>query len=564
MLRFMLTGILLSPLLAAGTVHGQDFSCDALDNVDPVSAYTRAVLDRADDGLEFARQAGQTDEFLQMLPGWMLTVASTWSGLTDTDVQRVLTADELPDASACLQLDLALIDCKIEEVRQEQRERTSQESIFGIARLNALAEFLNERRRHLQTGALDPGYIDPSWGNVYAFDDPQEVWCAPQEVDRTCEREDRIECEEKGGTSYETWDGCMAAGALPSDAPDDTGIMCPFDADYAPPFDSGFGCDIETLEAGSRRNYEPVKAELEALQLLNDELDRSRQSSIRLLELQKEIDELFEVESTVPPPPAQRIHLNAFGCGWMGGYCDDGERRRCVSDSDCDENVRCDYPQKLCRENRALRCDSDDQCGNYGPCIDAEQTARERSLRGVFSIEKDQIGILTTFLNVRSLQDVSRIFPVDLAAPNELPSGNSDLIDQRTAEFASPLFRTIAENFRTTFQSWSRVQSRLESLIYPEAIDSPLEAAHSLSDLHAAISEFSRQASTKEGVRNFVTRFGYFLRLTCWKRQCSELLERAIRISTTDECFPYANGEYLNDNESDPRWEKCKEAAGIQ
>jgi hypothetical protein len=568
--RLILTGLLLSPLFTAGTVHAQqqDFSCDVLENAEPVSRYAEAVLQRADDGLEYAREADPIDNALELLPGWMLTVASTWSGLTDTEIQRVLTVDELINASACLQLDLALIDCKIDEVRAEQREQTSRKALFGIARLNALVEFLNERRGHLQTGALDAGYIDPTWGNLYAFDNPEEVWCAPPEADQSCERKDRVECEEAGGTSYETWDGCMATATLPSNASSasssDTGIMCPFDANYAPPFDSGFGCDIETMEEGSRQDYEPIRAELDALRLISNELNESRESAVKLLELQKEIDNLFGVQSTVPPPPPPRTHLNAFGCGWMGGYCDDDEARRCVSDLDCEANVSCEYPQKLCEDNRAIRCDNDDQCGDFGPCIDTTKVAQERALRGAFSIDKDQIGILTTFLNVRSLQDVSRAFTEDFSAPNELPASNDDLIRQRTAEFASPFFRTIVENFRTTIQSWSRTQSQLDALIYPEAVDGPLEAAHSLSDLHAAVSEFSRQASTKQGVRDFVTRFAYFLRLTCWKRQCGELLERAIRLSTTDECFPYANGEYLTDNESDPRWEKCKDAAGIE
>ncbi len=564
-IRSSLVGLALTPLLAIGTVHAQqDFSCDTLDNVEPISRYTEAVLNRAEDGLEFARAASVTDDVALFLPGWMLTIASTWSGLTDTDVQRILTVDELPDASACLQLDLALIDCKIEEVRQEQRAQTSRGAIFGIARLNALAEFLNERRRHLQTGALDPGYIDPSWGQLYDFDDPQEVWCAPQDVEQSCERIDRVECDENGGTSYETWDGCMAAGTLPSVAPDDTGIMCTFDADYAPAFDSGFGCDIETMEEGSRRNYPPLEAELNALRVVRDELDESRESAIKLLELQQEIDELFGVQSVNPTPPPPREHLNAFGCGWTGGYCDDQDARRCVTDADCEQDVSCAFPQKLCKENRAIRCDNDSQCGDFGPCIDATRVAPERAVRGLFSIEKDQIGILMTFLNVRSLQDVSRAFIEDFSAPNELPSGSGDLIAQRTAEFASPLFRTVIENFRTTIQSWSKVQSRADSLIYPEAVDAPLEAAHSLSDLHAAVSEFSRQASTKDGVRDFVKRFAYFLNLTCWKRQCGDLLERAIRLTTTDECFPYANGQYLGDTDGNPRWEKCKDAAEIQ
>ena len=550
---------LLTPVAGA-----QDFSCASLEGVEPVSRYAQAVLDRADDGLQYAREAEAASDFLQYMPGWMLSIASTWTGLTDTDVQRIQTARELRDASACLQLDLALIDCKLEEVRLEQRAQSARGAMLGIIRLNELADFLNERRRHLQAGALDPEYIDPTWGDIRAFDPPGDVWCSPQEAGGSCTREQETDCRLRGGTPYKTWDACTATGTNPENVPQDSGIMCPFDADYAPAFDSGFGCDLETMEAGGRRSYPPLQAELEALDLIHEELEQTRSAADSLLELQRQIGELTGAEPTLPQSPPQREHLEAFGCGWSGGYCERNRELRCTTDEECGREGPCTTTERVCKGNRAIRCIDDAQCDGSGPCIDMTGDLELRSLRGVFSASKDELALLRSFSQIRSLQDTSRNLPDDLELASELPPDDPDLRRQRAIDWESPFFQIIGTALRNTVQSWSRVQSRMNTLIFPEAVDAPLEISHSLSDLHAAVSAFSRQASDREGVRDFITRFAYFLRISCTKRQCSDLLERAIRLSTTDECFPYANGDYLNDTEDNPRWQKCRDAAGIE
>ena len=117
---------------------------------------------------------------------------------------------------------------------------------------------------------------------------------------------------------------------------------------------------------------------------------------------------------------------------------------------------------------------------------------------------------------------------------------------------------------RILFRSVSGIQGREEGSIFPEATDSQLEIAESLSDMRASIGELSRLASKPTGVRAFVVDLAYFLRRTCAFRPCQKSLEQVIRISLQDDCFPYTNGEFLSDSESSPRWKKCAMAACVQ
>ncbi len=572
----IITGLLTMPLFITTAHAVGDLTCDTLDGLAPVSShYVQEVLDRADEGLEYAREGGVADDFSAILPNWALSVGSAWAGLTDTGIQRVQEGSELRDVSACLHLDLSLIDCKIEEVRQELRTQLQRGSFIAIVRLTPLLEFLNERRRQLRIGALDPEYVDNGWGRLMAFDRPDTVWCGGGSGGVTCTEEDNEDaCAVSGGTSFETLDNCIQGNFLPPDPlPQDTDIMCPFDADYAPAFDSGFGCDIETMQP--REVYPPIADELEALNAVNDELRTYRQAATELLQLQQQIDELFGTKNPLPPPPPPRKHLDAFSCGWMGGYCDSNSDKRCTKTSECPKEdldgdgkldvVECIFPNKLCDKNRAIRCKDDDQCKTDPDdrCVDASE-ANLRATRGVFSVDEDQMAILTSFLGVRSVQEGARLFKEDLRTAAEIPENEPDLREIKARQDTDPLFKLVRGSLRTAVSAWSAMQSRLEVIIYPEAVDSSLEVTSALSNLHEAVSEFSRLAAEKQGVRDFVIRYGAFLQRSCVTRICGMMLKQAISIATTDECFPYANGQYLSDTEDKPRWEKCKDAAEIE
>lgn len=564
MRRLLITGSILSMVLfTRGTAFAaDDFTCTSLDGLTGISPYTRAVMDRAENGLGQARQSGASANFLSIMPAWMRSIGSAWAGLIDTTTQRTDAVKELTEVSACLHFDLALMDCKIEEVRQEMHSQSNRGSFVALIRLRSLLNFLNDRRQQLTIGALDPEYPDPTWGNRYIFDPPGLVWCTPQDPIGVCEEIPEETCTARGGLAYQTQVNCEARGIPDAAATGDRGRMCPFDANYAPAFDNGFGCDIETMEP--RKAYPPINAELEGLKAVNDALTAYRQAAVEVRDLHNQMNELLGIQSSSASSSSSsssREHLEAFGCGWMGGWCEEDIAKRCTSDADCLE--ACVFSDKVCDKNRAIRCTDDSQCDDNGPCIEANEPTL-RSLRGNFSLDKDQLTILNEFLGTRSQQEISRVFRDDLKTAAELPESDQAAREARAKEDRSTLMSTTRSAFRTIVQGWSRKQARDESLMYPEDVDASLEAGHALSDLHTNIAALARLAKEKTGLREFVTNYASFLRRSCIYRPCGLRLEQAIRLLTTEECFPYTNGEYLNDDPNDPRWEKCKQKAGIQ
>lgn len=578
--------------------------CAQVQDLEAVSThYVQRVIQRADDGMAYARSAEISSDFDRYMPGWAKTIGSTWAGLLDSQIQRTFESQDLPHVTACQHFDTLLIDCKIEEVRQELHAQMERGSIGAISRLLDLLKFLNERRRYLHIGALDPTFNDPTWGNVYSFDDPEQVWCCPESIPgNTCAAQAASTCSAGGGMPFTTLSQCVTWGCqqpegvpvndLPTSGKAD--VMCPFDADYGPAFENGFGCDLETMQ--SRSAYAPLQAELEALSIIKQQVDEFRRTASGFLAVQRDIDELFGNASTTPEPPRAREHKNAFGCGWTAGYCKKNDDKRCYSDSDCGEGEgECDVPEKICEGNYALRCTKDQQCGNSGPCIEEKVCTQNREircaddeacvvddrnqgpcvredvlpdlreLRGPFSLDKDQIAILSDFLGERSMADLSREFSDDLKLPQEFSKDQTEERELREWQQKNPFTKYFRESVRTAVSIWSRIQSRKEVGSYPESVDAQLEIAKSLSSLRKAVSGLAKIASEKkEGLRAFVIRYAYFLRRTCIHRSCSLLLDQVIRIATTDDCFPYANGQFLSDTEDDPRWQKCKKEAGIE
>lgn len=565
--RIFITGFLLLLATKPTGVQAENFTCSPLadTNLFAISPYVQNVLSRADKGIAYAKEAGAATDFLSILPGWSLSITSAWAGLTDTALQRSNTVGELTDISSCLHLDLALINCKIEKVRTELHTQTERGSFIAILRLTSLLRFLNERTRHLAAGALDPQYPDPTWGYQYSFDRPSdEIWCASNAAENICEKKSEDTCINERGTPYETEEICWKNGSLPASGNNnDIGMFCPFDANYAPAFDNGFGCDIEIMEP--RSEYPPVKAELASLKALSGSLAAYRKTAENVWSLQQKIDSLFNGTTSTPTTPrtSSREHLNAYGCGWMGGWCDDDITKRCTSDNDCDDT--CIFSDSVCQENRAIRCTSNEQCGEAGidgPCIEALEPTL-RSIRGNFSLDRDQVTILKEFLNVRSQQEISRIFRSDLQIAAEIPENKPDLQRKRAKEDSDPIYFLWRSSLRFAIQTWSRIQARGESSMYPN-IDAPLENEKALGDLHSKVSELARISSDKSGLRDFVTQYAWFLRRSCIYRSCNLLLDQALKLVTTDACFPYTNGEYLKDDPDNPRWEKCKDAAGIK
>ena len=530
-----------------------------------VSQYTQDVLERAEKGLEQANIQSANSDFAQYVPGWALSVATTWVSLLDSQLRFTEQEQDLRQHTACLRLDLLLLECEMDQVRLALRNSIARGSIPAIVRLQELVEFLNERFRHLSAGALDPSYVDPTWGRRYSFDPPSDVWCCPQaQPGNTCIRIPEEQCSTEGGRSFYTLNQCASWGCvLPDSAtPQDALAFCPYDADYAPPALSGFGCDAETMEPYSA--IPQLKAEYDALKSVDDEILKFRTSAQTFLQIQQDIDKLFGQTPTLPEPPPARVHLRAYGCGWDGGYCSgDDHMTRCIDDGDCASAGMgtCDLPAGVCSENRAQDCFRDSDCPGMGTCLlDEPELPLKTELRGPFAIEKDQIKILGEFLGTRSLQELSREYRKDLKKPDEFTVSQPAEIAESADQDANPLKRYLRDTFRLTVRTWSQIQGREEAATFPLAADPQLEVAHSLEPLSKAISRLAKLSVEREGLRSFVLRYGYFLRRTCIYRPCNLVLERVLSIAFSDECFPYTNGEFLQDSSSNPRWKKCENA----
>lgn len=564
-LRYLFAPALLLLLAAPSAYAAPSAVCQQVKTLEPVSShYVKKVLERADEGLTYIRTATDNPDFDRYRPTWTRNIASGWSELIDSTITLQYEEQELTRVTACLQFDQLLLECKMDEVREELHAQLDRGSVGAIRKLLPLLSFLQERKRQLQLGALDPLYSDPSWGGKYDFDSPNEVWCCPLGVPgNTCAETTEETCSLNSGMSFKTLNECNAYGCVAPDStpPPADDVLCPYDADYAPPFQSGFGCDIETMQP--RSAYAPLQAELEALSIISQQVKKYQSGALAFVEVQQRIDELFGNESTTPEPPPEREHLVAYGCGWTGGYCGDDEERRCQQDSDCEEYITCNRPEKVCKSNRLIRCNRDDQCPSGDTCEEEKELPASREVRGPFSFKKDQISILSEFLASRVAQDVSREFRDDLKSPNEFEKNEQTERDLREFEDKNPIFWITRLGLRMNIQGQGREPARREALIYPEAVDAPLEIAESLKDLREAVSKLSTLASKKDGVRRFVSRYAYFIRRTCIYRPCNLMLEQVIRIVTADECFPYTNGEYLSDSAGDSRREKCKTGAGI-
>ncbi len=500
----------------------------------PISThYVQKVIDRAFAGLDEIRsieKKGPQDD-------WAKSVQSAEGGLIDAQVQIIQQQNQLDRASACLNYDSALIECAIDEVRTEIKSQIADGSEDAIRALLQLLSFLNERRRQLLFGALDPLYSDPGWYSQFAFDP-----------------EDTKYDDEKLKTE---------------------GPLCPFTSDYAPAFLNGFGCDVPLLS--QRTDYEPIRAEYESLSIIDRQIRSFQQEAEKIFEIQQQIDEIFGNQSTTPPKPPKYEHKTAYGCGWTGGYCSGEAIRRCATNAECANAGRCKASTKVCKQNRAIRCWDDVQCGNGDTCIEDDATLSTRSVRSPFSVQKDETALLMEFLGVRAAQEISREFRDDLKIASEFREDQKQEKEDRELDDANPFSRYFRQSQRALVRIWGRIQGRREAGIFPAAVDGQLQAADALTSLRAAVAKLAKLAVVREeesptkskGLRDFVMSYAYFLNRTCLTRPCSMILEQVMRITSAKECFPYTNGEFLADNDNpengeDPRWKKCKEKAGIK
>ncbi len=505
---------------ASSTAWNTSVQCTTILGLESVSEYTEEVLLRADEALTAAHDL-ETDTDFRLFP-WTREVRSSFAKLIDVHLRLTQQADDLKTNSACLRFDLAAIECKMDQVRNELSLQLDRGSYQAIMRLQKLLLFLNQRYAQLSSGALDPSYKDPSWSTPEIFDDPAADYTEP---------------------------------------------MCPYNSDYAPPQQNGYGCDIDVL--ATRTAFTPLRTEYDALRIISDQLETYRAEAAEFLEVQKSIDELFHKTSALPDPPAPRTHLRAFGCGWKGGLCSNDPTRHCQGSTDCGAGNSCLFPNKVCENNTAMVCTEDIACltdagANVGPCIEqTEKTAAATELRGPFSLRKKHLDLLMDFMAGRIQEGNNRLFKDSLKTVSEFDISQTAARENRSTD--DPFTGSIRYATRTLYALWSRIQGQDEATIFPSATDPQLEVANTLTSLRDAVGDLARltRMGGDRTLRGFVVKYAYFLRRSCVYRPCNASLNEILKIVFADECFPYADGSFLNDSPGDPRSTKCADAAEI-
>ena len=537
--------------------------CKIVLQLAPVSPYVQKVLSRADAALAYSDAAQVDSDFL--LPSWAAQVGSAWATLIADSQRLTIQSNDLAHNTACLHFDMTAIECKMDQVRNEMNEQLQRGSDTGILQLIDLLAFLNERFLQLSKGATDATYTDPTWGKVRSFDPPSTIFCCPK-ARELCTQTTTFDCENNlHGHAYVDAVQCGKECLPPAGAYDISAAMCPYDSDYAQPLLNGYGCDTDVLQP--RTAFNPVNTEYQTLNLIMNQLNDYRTSAQQFLDVQQSIDALFNQKSTLPTPPQSRTHIIAVGCKQTGGVCGNDHTVHCAVNTDCANNDTCVFPTKICKQNRNLTCLTDNDCTtgttNNGPCIDNDgKTVATTEARGPFSVVKNELQLLLSFLALRMEQGYSRELPDTLKYAQELSSDQSSALSERANEY--PMFDTMRDSLRPLYRAWSRIQGGEEADTFAYATDPALEVANALSSLRTAVGDLARLvADKKNGLRSFVINYAYFLRRTCVYRTCNASLEESLKIAFADKCFPYTNGDYLSDTASFPRSTKCANDAGI-
>lgn len=463
MKRILLTSAFLLCLLAEPAAADDHLSeqCKKILSLPPVSPYVSMVRSRAEAGLAYANGGEVDGSFATVMQSWAEYVRSSMAEVAEPQTELIARAMDMSSATACLHLDVLMIQCTMEKVRDAMNAQIERGSREGVTRLGPLLTFLQDRLTQLLRGALDPEYQDPDWAESQPFDPPDSDFSESRQ--------------------------------------------CPFTSDYAPPFQSGYGCDVETLQP--RTAFTPLKTEYDTLKLITDQTNAFRDAERLFLTTEQDLATLSgEASAAFPPLPPPRTHRTAAGC---------------------------------------------DQQTNL-PSFD---------LRGPFSLQKNHLDILTHFLLQRTEEGASRHFSEALKNADEYSSAQSSEAALRSNE--NVLWSAVRGSLRLTFQAWSILQGEAEALLFPQATDDQLEIAQSLSNLHKVVSTLAKLGHDKSGLRSFAINIAGFLRRSCIFRPCNASLEEVIKISTTDACFPYTNGEFLNDTPGSPRSKQCREAAKI-
>lgn len=263
--------------------------CSSFGSAEPISShYVKLVLERADEGISFAQEANSSDDFFPFyLPFWSRSIGGTIVRIIDSRQALSERTDDLTTTTACLRYDQILLECKLDEVRNELDSQLERGSFFGIMQLQALVLFLQDRIAFLSAGSVDGRFADTTWEQQRLFDrDVPEALAEP---------------------------------------------LCPFHSDYTPPRMTGYGCDSTILAPivfNTSAGMPFAEAELQGLTSIESEIDRFR----AIIPLLQGLD--GNSSFTSPTTVSERAHRTIIGCQKDIGRCSGGNLV-CGSDEFC-------------------------------------------------------------------------------------------------------------------------------------------------------------------------------------------------------------------------------------
>ena len=511
---------------AAAAQCPEDDIAARLIKLEPVSShYTKEVLKRADEGIANANKSEDVkwnpifQTFIQ--PEWLRIISSAMTAIIDTRLRLIQESIDFRQHTACLNIDLLILEAKMEQVRCELNKAVKEDSVNvkKVSLLNYLLDFLNERYRNLIVGANDPLYKDLDMQRIQFFDDPTTVWCAimygiEEKDNYTCKRMPEADCVGQG-ESWSNEKDCW------SDLGGEGEGTCPFHSDYLPPTIYGYGCDYRALEDFKDFPLDSVATERDAIEELTEARDR-------FIDQAKKAKQVFDKVNEITNTPAP--DLTGFGMGHS-------KEREHKKEFGCLEG-----------ENKTSIIYS------FG--------GTKWAKRGPFSIEKDEPRLMREFMYKRAQWGAQREHPDFAKLPLEF-EGDQKQKEREAFEFnLNDIVKGIRQWwYRTPAEERNIEQAKKESSIVAKASDAQLQINDSFISIRNKTKELAELASDLDkGGRNFTRALALFLRRSCVFRPCNKQLDVILKIVLQDECFPYTNGEF----KGDPDIKKiCKEAAKL-
>lgn len=527
-MRRMISTLLGLTILLPTPALADHLSAMDLRTIPPVSShYVQRIIDRANAAIALADAEPAITNFGFVKLSWVQAASAAILSLVDTQLRIQEQQRDIREFTACLHLDLILLEAKIEEVQGKMHSAVQDAKPWAIVRLASLTRFLNDRYRELLRGWNNPLWDDISWGRQYIFDPAQPVWCCKDGIPgNACELQDESVCFVRG-VAFQTPRACQEYGCLvpPSQDPLE-GKLCPFHSDYLPPTSGGYGCDTSVLfsrtQSGGSVLHRPTQWEYNALKGLTE----ARDEFFDTLEDLPDTINLMEQFAGLPPSDlsgfaATGSHITVFGCPMPttdGGI----------------------IPPQL-----------------YG------SGATAFDLRGPFSLDRDEPFIQYRFYRLIRDWAVLHPYPEDMRLPTDYPPGllrqnATTLENQRT--FTQKIVRHL---FRFLVDGWVSRQADIEGRAVSKGQDAPLRIREVVyPELRTSVASLARLASTEsQGIRKFTLGFAYYLRRSCVYRPCNLKLEQIMKIVFEDACFPYVSRRY--DQESPPIYSDCKTDADI-